>query len=626
MSAIPDDPLAGAPEAKKRRACDECRTRKLACSKEIDGCRRCKREGIACVYSAQKLMGRPRKRARNDEETESSAAPAPVPAVAGKPVLTTEPPNRSFDIPSLSEQMPSQDFTFFDFLGMNDNNVFEVTMPQQRYHHQPQRMQNTNQPNNQLPSALARSAMPELRPSVMPSPSKPGAATNRPDKFFSRSLFGINFGGIDFDPNVADSDAGGGLTPLGQIRNSSGNQAASPSGESGTSSSLDGSRSMRRNSLEDGSLHAPSTPSNSLHNKERRPTSAGVLPSSPRDTKKNSLSAPEDAKPTEADQSQPRRPSSVSAPGGQYTLLGGIPTSSPSDAYNKSSAAWLLTAPNRVCSCEARLYLALDSLQHLPAELGPALAVARAAANTAHDAILCRSCSPPETVDLRKRPPPQSFQVLAILGSLMPLIAQAYRHIVSMIDKEAARAASEKIQLPFSLTEYGGVWGSMARWDSMCGQAPSMNKRMVEPPLWRLGVRAMLKIDVYGIQPETEDAGGESQVVTSAVTVAESKAPIPEGSKADEEATEGKPKTAGPTKPGLYLTPIHFGLKDVARMMGERAEMQQLYAKAVYDADSMQSHEDDGDGSHQTPPPGEKGKYQKVVELAKKEIDRLVIV
>ncbi|KAH8808285.1 hypothetical protein F5884DRAFT_674112 [Xylogone sp. PMI_703] len=46
----------------KHKACDECRSRKLACSKEPDGCERCRKEGIACHYSEQKPMGRPRKK------------------------------------------------------------------------------------------------------------------------------------------------------------------------------------------------------------------------------------------------------------------------------------------------------------------------------------------------------------------------------------------------------------------------------------------------------------------------------------------------------------------------------------------------------------------------------------
>lgn len=47
--------------------------RKLACSKEPDGCGRCKRENIQCFYSPQKPMGRPRKRRAADTELSTSS-------------------------------------------------------------------------------------------------------------------------------------------------------------------------------------------------------------------------------------------------------------------------------------------------------------------------------------------------------------------------------------------------------------------------------------------------------------------------------------------------------------------------------------------------------------------------
>lgn len=47
-------------------------TRKLACSKNPDGCERCKRENIVCHYSEQKPMGRPRKRQHIDTSEEPS--------------------------------------------------------------------------------------------------------------------------------------------------------------------------------------------------------------------------------------------------------------------------------------------------------------------------------------------------------------------------------------------------------------------------------------------------------------------------------------------------------------------------------------------------------------------------
>ncbi|KAK0304240.1 hypothetical protein LTR01_007596 [Friedmanniomyces endolithicus] len=63
---------------KRRAACDECREKKLRCTGEQPACARCARESVACVYSAQKRMGRPRKRRRvergGEEEDKSLAA------------------------------------------------------------------------------------------------------------------------------------------------------------------------------------------------------------------------------------------------------------------------------------------------------------------------------------------------------------------------------------------------------------------------------------------------------------------------------------------------------------------------------------------------------------------------
>lgn len=570
-------------------------------------------------------MGRPRKRARNDEEAEGSAAPAAGSAAAGKTTLFSELPDRSIDLSALSEPMPSPSLTFFDFLGIGDNSGFDIIPSHQQYQQQPQRKQNVIQLNDRLPPPVPTTRVPELRPSVTTNQPHSASATNRQDKFFSRSLFSINFGDIDFDPNVNDIDVNGVRTPPVRNKNSSSSQAASPSGESGISSLLDGSRNRRRNSQEARSSQMPATPGNNSYEGQRRRPTADNSPSSPKNTQESVSEASEDTTTTEVEQQQPPGSSPVSVSEGRHTLLGGIPTSSPIESFKKSSAAWLLTASYRVCSCEARLYLALESLQHLPTELTPALAVARAAAHTAHDTILCRNCSPPETIDLRKRPPPQSYQNLMILGSLLPLMAQTYRRIVTMVDKEAARASLRKIRLPFSLNEYGGVWGSMARWDSMCGQAPSMITRMVEPPLWRLGIRAMLKMDVYGIHPNGDDAGGESEVATPVVSSAESNAPASRDGKDDDQALNSENKATGVPKPGLFLTPIHFGLKDIAKMMEERAKMQQLYVDAANDAGLTQANED-RDGSHQAPPSAEKQKCQRVVELAKQEIDRLIIV
>ncbi|WPG99636.1 Hypothetical protein R9X50_00245400 [Acrodontium crateriforme] len=57
---------------KRHAACDECRAKKLKCKGDQRGCARCVRMNIPCVYSAQRQMGRPRKR-RNEDAAESLA-------------------------------------------------------------------------------------------------------------------------------------------------------------------------------------------------------------------------------------------------------------------------------------------------------------------------------------------------------------------------------------------------------------------------------------------------------------------------------------------------------------------------------------------------------------------------
>ncbi|EME49834.1 hypothetical protein DOTSEDRAFT_77016 [Dothistroma septosporum NZE10] len=52
--------------AKRRAACDECRTKKLKCTGEHPQCSRCNQEKLTCVYSFQKQMGRPKKRPRTE--------------------------------------------------------------------------------------------------------------------------------------------------------------------------------------------------------------------------------------------------------------------------------------------------------------------------------------------------------------------------------------------------------------------------------------------------------------------------------------------------------------------------------------------------------------------------------
>ncbi|KAK2020261.1 hypothetical protein LZ32DRAFT_686428 [Colletotrichum eremochloae] len=98
----------------KHRACDECRSRKLACTKEPDGCSRCKREGLTCVYSPQKQMGRPRKRRHVEESEEQPSSDKP-------PSLDQQLQLPHFTQPTLDTDYSAfftQDYSNFDYLDL----------------------------------------------------------------------------------------------------------------------------------------------------------------------------------------------------------------------------------------------------------------------------------------------------------------------------------------------------------------------------------------------------------------------------------------------------------------------------------------------------------------------------
>ncbi|PHH50358.1 hypothetical protein CFIMG_003995RA [Ceratocystis fimbriata CBS 114723] len=66
-------------EVVRHRACDFCRHRKVACSKELAGCMRCTKDNVDCVYSAQKPMGRPRKKPSTNPSSGPRLGPRPGP-------------------------------------------------------------------------------------------------------------------------------------------------------------------------------------------------------------------------------------------------------------------------------------------------------------------------------------------------------------------------------------------------------------------------------------------------------------------------------------------------------------------------------------------------------------------
>ena len=181
-----------------------------------------------------------------------------------------------------------------------------------------------------------------------------------------------------------------------------------------------------------------------------------------------------------------------------------LPSLSPPSTSSPSTyASPPETDSTRTCGCLTALFLALDSLQTLPNDVGGAMKVARTATKTAHDTILCPVCGDPP-MEPSCKPPIQSLQSVMMLGALLPSVSNAYMRILTMVDAEAAAADAERRQIKFTLEGYGGLWGWMAKMDPVrCGAKDRLDNTLLEPILWRLTVRALLKMDVYGINEMT---------------------------------------------------------------------------------------------------------------------------
>lgn len=525
----------------KHRACDECRLRKLACSKEVDGCRRCRREGIACVYSDQRQMGRPRKRPRQDSglgwRDAADAAAAAATAVAAP------------SLPTAAAALP-------------------------------------------VPAASTAAVAPEVAPEVdLESLHFLADQASTPGSFFN--LLGL--GDMDFDMELA------------QISNSCLPDPPPPA-------DLAPFKGV-------GDIFTPMG---------FPPLGLGLADDGMTTATATSATSPATMTPG-ATESVATDPVVVTPPS---VSLSDLPPDTCPLAVAVAAAPGpdALEGPGRRCSCLARLYLALDSLQTLPDDVVLALQVARKAAHAAHDTIQCENCSmmPPRLAcgDTTMQPPIQLMQSLMLLGALLPTIAHAYRQILALVDMEAARAAAARQRLPLSLQAYGGVWGWLAggddgTWLGGSGEprpgakkgledpaAPSLEtgeNRLLDPHLWRLVVRALLKVDVYGIHADRDmpaypgfgSNGGRGRWGT------------------------GRQQLPLPCPDVGDSGPLQLGLRDIVEMMAAQAKARHDSMDAAVASGMVPSAEARG---YVPLPPGEKHNCQAVIDIARREIDKLVIV
>jgi hypothetical protein len=153
---------------------------------------------------------------------------------------------------------------------------------------------------------------------------------------------------------------------------------------------------------------------------------------------------------------------------------------------------------NTTCRCLSSIYFAMAALANLPPVGLAAMKVARSACKVAHDVIQCPKCSRPLLSDPSRPLPVQSFQNMMMLGALIPTVANAYAHILRLVDREAQQATRDNLKIFFAFSEAGGLWGEFARKENDCGIVQGYDNRDLEPELWRQTVRAMLKVDIYG--------------------------------------------------------------------------------------------------------------------------------
>ncbi|KAI5918297.1 hypothetical protein F4810DRAFT_598443 [Camillea tinctor] len=478
----------------KHRACDECRTRKLACTKEPDGCLRCKREGIPCHYSPQKQMGRPRKRPRDESvavtahHDASSKPNPPVPSVTV--VAVDDDPDDAPPCKTPMMEIPPNTadpgLAFINFLVGEDMSI------------------DLGQP----PVVGMDANTPMSRSSEVGTQGK-----GHPWNF---GFTGDAFGDVNYDPI-----------------------------------NLDNSPSFSTSNLDPALFMSPLSSSNST----TEPASQ-VTP------------------PVEQEQVPGLSPNTASTP---ESITSTYMTGGANNTNGNSQPP---------CPCTANLYLALDSMQKLPGEVEAAVRQARLAAKTAFEVVNCPACSFRMDVPPHPTNSPaymQNFQTLMLLATLIPSIVHAYERILNIVDIEARNATAERRPVVFKLGGLGGIWGNMSE-EIKCSTATALARREMEPALWRLAVRALLKMDVYGLSGLDCSCLG------------------------DRDTNRGDP--------------FHLGLRDIVLLMENRSKARHALMDAMSAAGMWTEPPCSALKLHKE---GETPTCQRIIAIARQSVDQLVI-
>jgi hypothetical protein len=244
-------------------------------------------------------------------------------------------------------------------------------------------------------------------------------------------------------------------------------------------------------------------------------------------------------------------------------------TSDESNAHTEDSSQ------PAACACLPNLYLTLETLRECPKDVVKAMHVARSASRTVNDAIFCSSCGNSPIEDLQHRLPMHSFQTMMMIGAVLPSIVSQYSHILELVDKAAAQADKDHKRIHFDIREYGGLWGALADPEQDCGLTDLLRGTDMPPAQWRLTIRALLRVDVYGIKED---------------------------------------------RPGKKFN--QTGLKDVIQMMEDRStERHRQIDERIADGRLVLDHRHAGmQHAH-----GDRPQCLKVLDIAKKSLESLVI-
>ncbi|KAI0523713.1 hypothetical protein F5B22DRAFT_633833 [Xylaria bambusicola] len=262
------------------------------------------------------------------------------------------------------------------------------------------------------------------------------------------------------------------------------------------------------------------------------------------------------------------------------------PANSNTSGSPESASPAVMSSSLLECDCMARLYSALNWMQKLPDEVEPAIRLARLAAKTAYEVVNCNKCGSQllPTMQHKVGSPYMMmiFQNMMLLGTLIPSIVHAYARMLNIVDEETNRAIAERRKMTFKLNGLGGIWGHFDNIDDeKCGAKRNFAYREMEPAMWRLTVRALLKIDVYGMSGRCTAAG----------------------------------------EMPLAADPFHLGLKDIVTLMEDKAKARHALMDTMVLAGVWEKPNCFVGAAN----PGEPPTCQRIISIARSSVERLCI-